>query len=349
MSAALRVVTAMTLAAGCGSTSGTDPLEPRCATPTWREAAGTLDRSVLAAWGRAHDDVYVVGGDLGAGGTGALLAHWDGATFTEIPTGQEHTLWWIWGTPDGETLWLVGEGGTVLRRAGDTFETIPSGTEATLFGVWGSGADDVWIVGGVPGAGEPEKDMVLHWDGTELRREVLPAPRQTTLLKIWGSGKDDLWVGGEGGTLWHKGPGGWSDRSAEVPTFYSLNSVHGCSASEVYAVGGQAIFRFDGSAWAPVTEAQDMISGSAVGVSCGPGAVAVVGAGGLKLRLDRTTGTWSDDTTQDPWHTDFHGAWVSELGEIWTVGGNYTAPASSIDARLGVIGYRGCAQPRWER
>jgi hypothetical protein len=338
---------AAALVAGCGASEDLpDPIA--CDDPDWQPAITDLDRSVLAAWGTSSSDVWLVGGGLGVAGSGSLLLHWDGLRFTDVPTGQEQSLWWIWGTPDAQTMWMVGDGGTVLRRRGDAFERLPTETTATLFGVWGAGPDAVWIVGGDPGPDGIEKDLVLHWNGTTLSRVQLPDARGTTILKIWGASADDIWASGEGGTLWHRTASGWEDRSAEVETFYTLNSVHGCSASEVYAVGGQVIFRWDGARWSHVAEAEELISGSVVGVACGPSAVMVVGAGGLKLRLDKATGTWHDETISEPWNTDFHGAWVAGDGDIWAVGGNYGTPASSTDRRIGVVGYRGCDQPRME-
>ena len=346
---AVALAAGLLLASGCAGDAVIDgPIGGACEEPGWQPAIADLDRAVLCAWGTSSSDVWLVGGDLGVGGKGALLMHWDGRSFSELPTGQDRSLWWIWGTADASTLWMVGDGGTVLRRRGGRIEAIPTDTSSTLFGVWGASPDEVWIVGGEPGPEGTEKDLILHWDGQRMVRETLPAPRGTTLLKIWGASRDDIWVGGEGGTLWHRTANGWEDRSAEVETFYTLNSVHGCSANEVYAVGGQVIFRWDGARWSHVAEAEQLISGSVVGVSCGEAAVVVVGAGGLKLRLDKATGTWHDETIEEPWNTDFHGSWVAGNGDLWAVGGNYATPASSIERRVGVVGYRGCDEPRLE-
>jgi hypothetical protein len=322
-----------------------DPMLATCERPSWHEAVRDAGRSLLSVWGRASDDVWIVGGGLGSGSRAALL-HWDGEAMSDEPIETDRSLWWIWGTPDGDELWMVGEAGTVLRRRGGRVETIESPVSTTLFGAWGTGTDDVWIVGGEPGPENPDKDVLLHWDGEALRRVELPAPRGTALLKIWGSAADDVWVSGEGGTLWHMGPDGWTDRSAEVATVATLNSVHGCGRDEVYVVGGQEIFRFDGTSWAPVAEAKALLVGSTVGVSCGEDAVIIVGLAGLKLWLDKATGEWHDDTLSAAWDADFHAAWVSPDGEMWTVGGNYTTPASSVDERSGLVAYRGCADPR---
>jgi hypothetical protein len=72
--------------------------------------------------------------------------------------------------------------------------------------------------------------------------------------------------------------------------------------------------------------------------------VLVVGNGGLKLRLDRTTGTWINEQLERPWDTDFHGALVAPDGQLWAVGGNFLTPPAA-DQRIGVMGSSGCPRP----
>src|SRR6266545_6694326 len=162
---ALAGVLALALAACSGDDTTSQPL---CtANAPWRSMRSDLDRSVLSLWGNADDNVYLVGGSLGAPG-GALALHWDGEAFTEIPTGHAETLWWVWGTPDGKQVWMVGENGVVLRWDGTQVTTVESGTTAHLYGVWGTSATDVFIVGGRPGPDETPDDVILHWDGAAL-------------------------------------------------------------------------------------------------------------------------------------------------------------------------------------
>lgn len=319
-------------AAGCGD-------ECRAA---WRPVfAQDLDRSALSVWGTGAGDVYLVGGGLGVAGLGALALHHDGRAWRELPTGREETLWWVWGT-SARDVWMVGEKGLVLRFDGSAFRVLPSGTQATLFGVWGAAANDVWIVGGLPRAGAgPDNDVVLRWDGQSLNRDASLPARGAALFKVWGASASDVWVAGELGTLWRRTSQGWVDHSAPQGTRESLLTVHGCSATEVYAVGGPTVFSFDGSAWSAVRQAPS----GANGVSCGKDAVLVVGNGGLKLRYDKRARTWIDDRLAEPWRTDFHGAWVSPSGELWAAGGNFLLP-SGAGSRTGVVGYFGCRPPR---
>jgi hypothetical protein len=331
-----RAFLVLALAAHAASGCGGD------CTPSWRpvfEAA--LDRSVLSVWGSRADDVYLVGGGLGVAGRGALALHWNGRAWRELATGREETLFWVWGAPGATDVWMVGERGLVLRWDGASFRVVPSGTSATLYGVWGASAADVWIVGGLPGAGAGlDNDVVLRWNGQALTRDASIPTRGAALFKVWGASAGDVWVSGEIGTLWRHTAQGWRDHASDLGTRASLLTVHGCSASEVYAVGGTDVWRFDGRAWATVRQAPS----GANGVSCGSRGVLVAGNAGLKMRYERTLDRWFDDRLAEPWQTDFHGAWVSPDGDLWAAGGNFLLPPSSGN-RTGVVGYNGCRPP----
>jgi hypothetical protein len=316
---------------GCG--------DDACTEPSWQAVFyqdTQLDRAVLSAWG-TDDDVVVVGGALGAPG-GALMMRWDGAAWSEIQTGRDETLWWVW-SQDGTTVWAVGEDGVVLRCAAGACDALTSGTTATLYGVWGAAEDDVWIVGGEPGPAEMPDDVVLHWDGATLA----PAPgvpaRTAALFKVWGASSTDLWVSGEGGTMLHRTATGWEDRSAELDTIASLFTVHGCAAGDVWAVGGTKVFHYDGAVWSE--QAEPEVLAGANGVSCSPSGILFVGFAGLKMRFDPATSTWHDETFDAPYDTDFHGALVTPDGEMWATGGNFLQPAA-FGRRIGTLGRRAC-------
>ena len=49
------------------------------------------------------------------------------------------------------------------------------------------------------------------------------------------------------------------------------------------------------------------------------GEASLVGNAGVKLRLDKSSGTWSDQQSEPPFNTDFHGTWVSPTGTALTL------------------------------
>ncbi|HSS03022.1 MAG TPA: hypothetical protein VLM79_38435 [Kofleriaceae bacterium] len=306
----------------------------------WSTVFSELDRVALSVWSGHPDDVYIVGGGLGASGASALALHWDGSRWRDLAPGREQTLWWVTGVPEHPNdVWMVGEAGTVLRWDGTSFVSIASPTQATLFGAWAAAPDDVWIVGGIPGAGKAvDNDVVLHWDGQHLVRDDTLPRRGTALLKVWGSDPGELWVVGEHGALWHRTQGRWDDHSMTSSTLFS---VHGCGRDDVYAVGGSQLLHFDGSAWSQVGPS---IYGSAIGVVCGRSGALITGAGGLKLRWDRLSGAWHDDQLVAPWDTDFHAAWIDAEGGNWVAGGNFNQASQDVP-RVGIVAYYGARPP----
>lgn len=176
--------------------------------------------------------------------------------------------------------------------------------------------------------------MVLHWDGAALTRVDLPA-RGVALFKVWGAAADDLWIVGERGTLWRRHGGAWIDHA--VATSASVLTVHGCGADDAYAVGGRHVWRWDGQAW--TEDVTVPAFALATGVACGAAEVLVVGAQGLRLRRDRATGAWQDDSLAPYLGTDLHGAWIAPDGTEVAVGGDYLLPATT---RQGVMARRAC-------
>jgi hypothetical protein len=295
---------------------------------------------VLGVGGTSAHDVYMVGGDLGVGNTGAFVAHFDGDRWAEIATGRSETLWWVWARKRDD-VWLVGDRGLIMRWNGRELRTLPAITEATLFGAWGSSAEDVWFVGGKPGTGVGENnDVLLHWDGTSLSREGSLPRKGAVLFKVWGSSQSDVWISGEQGSLYHHGLRGWEDRSSDVMTQASPFSLSGCSSSEVYAVGGQQVFMFDGQRW---RTGDVEVPSMAIGVACGVGSLLVVGTDGLKLRYDKETMEWHDDQVMEPFDEALHAGWIAPDGSYWAVGGNFLIRSAS--KRTGVVAYRGCRPP----
>ena len=250
---------------------------------------------MLSVWGSAKDDVYAVGGPLGNEGFEALVVHFDGAGWKRLPAGGAASYWWVHGSGPKD-VWMVGEKGRITHFDGTTFVEHVSAVTATLWGVYAASPTEAWAVGGTPngGVGAPN-DIVLRWDGGSWSPITLPgAPLGRTLYKIWGSGADDLYAVGEKGTIWHATLGAWSlVDPAPVPG--KLLTVAGCSATEVYAVGGSSVLRSDGASFSKVGVS---LTNLVNGVACGPSeSVLLVGDGGQKQRLVSGRGSTSSKSS----------------------------------------------------
>src|SRR5690606_21776872 len=89
--------------------------------PAWQPVAEGLDAALLRVGGAGPEDVWAVGADAG---DGPLVLRWDGVAWARVNAGTTGDLWWLW--VDDAEVWMVGEGGRVLRHdraAGTTTET----------------------------------------------------------------------------------------------------------------------------------------------------------------------------------------------------------------------------------
>lgn len=305
--------------------------------PAWQSvySATDLGGAVLSAWGSSPEDVYLVGGPLGNGGT-AVVAHYGKAGWKKLNPGGEDSYWWVTGTGAND-LWMVGEKGRITHYDGGAFVEHQRPTTATLWGVWAASPNDVWAVGGTPGGGlGAPNDLVFHWDGASWSQVPLPAPAGKSLNKVWGTSSQDLYAVGEAGAIWHKKGDTWVNEGDPPLAQGNLLTVYGCSATDVYAVGGSDVLHSDGTTWTKVDVA---LSSAVNGVTCSPsGEVLITGFGGSKQRL--VGGKWVDEFDVEPFG-DFHGAWADSEGSFWIAGGDFVTKASPGKARKANIGRYG--------
>ncbi|MSP58742.1 MAG: hypothetical protein EXR72_00085 [Myxococcales bacterium] len=313
------------------------------APPAWTAPVEKLDRIVLSAFGTGPRDVWFAGGGLGSGPPG-LAMHFDGAAFTDLPTGTTATLWWVFGLGPKD-VWFCGEQGTILHWDGSAFTPSKSGTTETLYGLWGSSGSDLWAVGGKPN----NPGVMLHFDGSAWSPAIGLPPPAGAYFKVWGSARDDVFVVGDGGAILHFDGSAWTAQPSGVDRSITLFTVAGRARDDVYAVGGRGTgvaLHYDGKAWAPVPGlVTDDVNGLA-GVAVSPvGDVAIGGFAGAKIR--GRAAAWQNDSKSAPRDADFHGAWLSGPEDIFLVGGNFNAPAGV--PRIGTIAHYGAALPTARR
>ncbi len=327
------------LAAGCpGDADGTGGVGGAggsgAGEPAWQVVfdGGALDRALLSVWGTSSKSVYAAGGPLKNSGFEALALHFDGTTWRDLGAGGARSFWWVHGTSDTD-VWFVGEDGRITHFDGAAFVEHDSGTTATLWGAIAFAPNDAWAVGGtVGGPATTPDDVILHYDGSAWSPVTLPgAPLGRTHFKIWGTSSADLFIVGEAGVVWHKKGDVWTNESSPPVATGTLTTVHGCSGTDVYAVGGRDVLRYDGAVW---TKTDRTLTNDVNGVVCAGTGVALVGMGGLKQRYDGAS--WVDDFIHDP-HGDLHGVWRDETGAYWAVGGDFIASPKPGVARNGIV------------
>ena len=210
---------------------------------------GAFHGYIRAAWGSGASDVFVVGthdndgGEEEDGYADGYIYHYDGAGWSRSgwsPRGLNA----VWGS-SGTAVFVVGDGGIILRYDGLAWREMPSGTTESLAAVWGSAGNDVFAANQVNSEIE-----ILHYDGmawSVMSRHA--ALWSSSGVRIWGSSSRDVYVASKENLLHYDG-------SVWSPVSLGSTSVGwdvwGRSGSDVYAFGGSGVLHYDGATWRPL-------------------------------------------------------------------------------------------------
>lgn len=289
---------------------------------TWEVAATDSAAALMGVGGSSAQDIWAVGADDGSGG---LVLHSDGKTWTRVPVADHYDLWWTQAFADG-TVFVAGAGGTILKGNASGFSRMetPGLARDTVYGLWGSSSRDVWAVGGYAG----RWGFLWHFDGSTWSTVDLPDSLPLTdagelpgLFKVWGRSASDVWVVGTHGTILHYDGTAWS----VIPsgTTELLFTVHG-NAEQVAIVGANTVLLggLDGFS----EEAPEGI-GIVQGVFCAEdGQVTVSGQSGIWTRSPAGSWEqWVNTTGMAP--ESLHAVWQDPEGGRWAVGGAVLTPA----------------------
>lgn len=310
------------------------------ATARWQSALVNLPGGLLSVSGTSATDVYAVGSDPGDG-RGPLVLHYHGDGWTRLNTGVSEGLgfWWITDRMVGDSFFLGGEGGLIMRYRPATgqFERHATPGTQTIFGLWGVSPNNVFAVGG--DANDPfDSGVIWRYDGTSWTATDVTSIVPTgipVLFKVWGRSENEVYACGARGALLRFDGSTWTSLSS--PTTRTLFTIHG-NASLVVAVGGaqSGVIVDDASgSFADVTpEGALQQNGTFVPASGDPVTVGLEGSIAF-----RRNGAWQMDDTGlniDP-QLDYHAAWIDPEGGIWAVGGQIKVEPN----RDGLISYFG--------
>jgi hypothetical protein len=172
-------------------------------------------------WGTSPSNVWAVG-------TGGTIWHYDGTTWSDVPSGTTEDLFSVWGT-SSSNVWAVGYN-TILHCDGSSWSLSSSASGALLLSVRGSSATDVWALGS---AGN--RVQAFHYDGSVWSPASTPADIS---FAAWGTGPTNLYaVGytGFGAGVNHWDGNSWT--SIDVGSLQNRYGIWGSSASDVWIVG----------------------------------------------------------------------------------------------------------------
>jgi hypothetical protein len=284
----------------------------------------------------------------------------------DFPTGSEICTeddWcWVAPSPQGaylnavhafadDEVWMVGDGGTVLRWDGAAWGRADTNTRKTLYDLWGQGPDNVWIVGsgptvlhydgsswdnvnlpsfpsgvwgleGVDGSASNNvwfvgyQGTALRWNGSSIQKHTVPT--QKRLRAVWSRSSSDTWVVGDEGAIFHWNGSSWQAPSmpASVGTDW-FTDVWGSGANDVWARTNHHVYHYDGSSW---QESYGGVSGLQGMTGCGPNDIWLANGTGSLKHYDGTS--WSSVSKGN---TYLSRGSCSPSGTLWFIGGVHIA------------------------
>jgi hypothetical protein len=339
-----QVLEAAPLEAEAGSDAAPTP-DAACDGASWCTVETNVSPFYVlkAVWGTAKNDVW-------AAGSGGAVAHYDGTTWTPIASGVKNTFNAVWGSgPDD--VYLVGGVDAIFHTTGfhggaATLTPRPFETDGTVSSridtVWGSSSADVRL--GMEffffydTNGDPQSGIQLalsKGDGgapgwKPARVDVTREQPDTVARSIWGSSSSDLWIAasqlnvpGREALMYHgrSADGGVAFIEVDSQSSNTIESIHGTSSNDVWAVGSGGAIRHITAAdvrWqvvaSPTTETLHAVWASA------PNDVWAVGDNGTILHYDGTT--FSKSVAQFPVGRKpaLYGIWGSSPSDVWIVG-----------------------------
>jgi hypothetical protein len=303
--AAASLTAALIAALACSS----KPLVPVEPSPPATGAAGSNGFDDAGQGGAAG--TFVLGGTsgAGAGASGTAGAAGAGGAVSSVPT---------------DPLAIA----CTDKRPGSYYSwtdihDVPGFDRFDFMDVWGSGANDVWIVGGLTTTPEPPAvpsgpvGAIFHWDGATWS-SVAPCFGVQFFESVWGLGPNDVWVAGDNQVLKWDGAGWYDfDQGDQIPG--GIIDVWGTAVDDIweleYVLTGYVARHYTGSSWVTVSP---NANGPALYSTWGSSAedTWIVGAAGTVLHWDGTALT----TVKPLVATDLRSVWGTGPDDVWAVG-----------------------------
>jgi hypothetical protein len=219
--------------------------------------------------------------------------------------------------------WIVGTAGPVqssfLHWDGVSWTLLTSNvpTAVGLSAVFMLSTSQGWAVGAL--------GTITQWDGTRWNAISQPVP--SPLNSVWMSSSTDGWIVGAGGRIVRFNGVYWNLYQT-LPSGVALNSVHGSSASNVWAVGdhgpGPTVEKWDGTSWTAITAGVPVTSDDLFAVFVQSSTFIMAGGGdGVNAGLFiRSTDGSTFGAIPSPWPagTRVRGIWMLSTTDGWAVG-----------------------------
>lgn len=309
---------------------------------TTQDAPNNANENLNGVWAASANTVIAVGDNGQTLRTLNSGTAWNNFDSFSSPTTID--LQAIWGSA-GNSIWIVGTGGTVRFWNGTAWGAQTSGLTAnrTLFGISGANATNVWAAGS---NGEiirfdglawsnPNSDTAqvlngIHvvdtsnivavgtrksstrWNGTTWSATQSQFPA-TTFTDVWASDDDKAWFTNTNGLIIRWNGTTFANTTSGVTT--SLTAIWGSDDANIWAVGAAGvILKWNGTAWSPQTSGVNVLLNDVWGTSATN--VWAVGDNGTILRWNGTAWTRMTSGTT----LDLNAIWARDSANAWVVG-----------------------------
>jgi hypothetical protein len=278
---------------------------------------GVYGNIVLGVTARTASDAWAVGVKATATSNDTLPLHWNGASWTAVPTPNP----WP-NCQDGDILW-----------SGNSLSSVSAVS-----------ANDVWAVGSECYSANT---IVEHWNGSSW--SLVASPRHAdgfdstaALYGVAAISASNVWAVGYRGTngietlVEHYDGSTWSEVPAAGGAPGYLSSISATGPNDIWAVGstgsGNLIEHFDGNAWTVVPTPQpgsgsnlDSVSALSPTNAWAVGSKSGFGAQESTFTLHWNGSTWSEVASPNPSNTgdatnELRSVAVIAKNNVWAVG-----------------------------
>jgi len=192
----------------------------------WRMSA-SAPRGLKGVWGTSASDVFAVG-------VAGLILHYDGSSWSPMPSGATTSLNVVWGSSSTDVFAAgydeVGSAIVILHYDGSAWSEMTSYPGWYARRIWGSSDRDVFVL-------DYYGWKLLHYDGTTWTPMRLEGNYR--LLDIWGRSTDDVYALTDRGTLHYDGSS-WSP--LDTGPVLHIDRLLGTSTN-IFGLGWQAVYR----------------------------------------------------------------------------------------------------------
>lgn len=272
---------------------------------TWTAEANLGTQSLNGIYGISTNDIWAVG-------SGGVIRHWNGTTWSTQNSGTTENLNAIHG--NGTLVFAVGDAGTVLRRNGATWtsESLPNNVNQNLNGIWVAGNGTAFTVGAA--------GRTVRYNGTTWSNQPSGVGNGVNLLAVHGSAANSLWAVGDGGAILFWDGSSWGTQTSGVTV--DLRSVFALNATQVLAGGANGTLRaFNGSAWS----AQNANTNQTINALHFQSASQALAVGNRRMTSLWDGSTWESSQAQLP-NAVYTAIWALDDDRVWFggAGGNIT-------------------------